>query len=83
MSEIKTKENQINTKTVKARTMNSAESEKLKFIKEAMKSGEFSIGNLAKKLKWPFQKVRHHVLTIANKENKKLTSISRGIWSVQ
>ena len=52
-------------------------------IKSAMKAGEFSIGTLAKEHKWPFQKVRHHVHAIANKENKKLTSVSRGIWVMQ
>ena len=83
MSETKTKVIQINVQDRKAIIMNTIASEKLNRINVAMNSGEFSIGNLAKELKWPFQKVRHKVHAIAKKENKKLTSISRGIWSVQ
>ena len=83
MSETKTKVIQTNTQDRIALPMNTTSSEKLNRIKVAMNSGEFSIGNLAKELKWPFQKVRHKVHAIAKKENKKLTSISRGIWSVQ
>ena len=83
MSETKTKVIQTNTQDRKAIKTNTTASEKLDRINVAMNSGEFSIGNLAKELKWPFQKVRHQVHAIAKKENKKLTSISRGIWSVQ
>ena len=83
MSETKTIVIQTNAQNRKALTMNTTVSEKLNRIKVAMKAGEFSIGNLAKELKWPFQKVRHKVHANAKKENKKLTSISRGIWSVQ
>ncbi|MCH7947941.1 MAG: hypothetical protein IIC66_09115 [candidate division Zixibacteria bacterium] len=83
MPETKTKVIQTDTQDRKALTMNTTGSEKLNRIKVAMNAGEFSIGNLAKELKWPFQKVRHQVHAIAKKENKKLTSISRGIWSVQ
>ena len=64
-------------------TMNTTFSEKLNRIKVAVDAGEFSIGNLANELEWPFQEVRHQVHAIAKKENKKLTSISRGIWSVR
>jgi len=83
MSESKTKVIQTNTEDRKALPMNTTASEKLNRIKVAMNAGEFSIGKLAKDLKWPFQKVRHKVHAIAKKENKKLTSISRGIWSVK
>ncbi len=83
MSETKTIVIQTNTQNRKALTMNTKASEKLNRINVAMNSGEFSIGNIVKELKWPFQKVRHQVHAIAKKENKKLTSISRGIWSVQ
>ena len=83
MSETKTKVIQTNMQVRKALTMNTTASEKLNRIKLAMNSGEFSIGNLANELDWPFQKVRHQVHAIAKKKNKKLTSISRGIWSVQ
>ena len=83
MPETKTKVIQTDTQDRKAPTMNTTDSEKLDRIKVAMNSGEFSIGNLAKELKWPFQKVRHQVHAIAKKQNKKLTSISRGIWSIK
>ena len=83
MSEAKTRTNQVENKTSKGQLINAAESENLNRIKQAMKTGEFSIGNLAKELNWPFQKVRHQVHAIARKENKKLTSITRGIWSVK
>ena len=83
MSETKLKVIQTNTQDRKALTMNNTDSKKLNRIKVAMNAGEFSIGNLANELDWPFQKVRHQVHTIAKKENKNLTSISRGIWSVQ
>lgn len=59
------------------------DSKQTKKIREVMKSGEFSIGKLARELKWPFQKVRRHVLSIVKKENKKLTSISRGLWIME
>ena len=83
MSEIKTKVIQTNAQDRKALTIHTKVSEKLNRIKVAMNAGEFSIGNLASELDWPFQKVRHQVHEIARKENKKLTSISRGIWSVK
>jgi len=71
-----------NSKPVKENTKR-VDSKEMKKIHEAMNSGEFSIGNLAKELKWPFQKVRHHVHAIARKENKKLTPVSRGIWVME
>ena len=83
MSETKTKVIQTNTQDRIALPMNTTSSEKLNRIKVAMNAGEFSIGNLASELDWPFQKVRHQVHAIARKENKKLTSITRGIWSLQ
>ena len=83
MSETKTKVIQTDTQDRKALTMNTTGSEKLNRIKVAMNAGEFSIGNLANELDWPFQKVRHQVHAIAKKEKKKLTSRSHGIWSVQ
>ena len=83
MSETKTIVIQTNAQNRKALTMNTTFSEKLNRIKVAMKAGEFSIGKLASELGWPFQRVRHQVHAIARKENKKLTSISRGNWSVK
>ena len=83
MSETKTIVIQTNLQDRKALTMISTASEKLNCIKVAMNAGEFSIGKLANELDWPFQKVRHKVHAIAKNENKKLTSRSHGIWSVQ
>ena len=83
MLETKTNANQTNTNTGKAQPVDAANSGKLNRIKVAMNAGEFSIGNLANELDWPFQKVRHQVHAIAKKENMQLTSISRGIWSVK
>ena len=83
MSENKTKVIQTNTQDRKALTMNTTVSEKMNRIKVDMNAGEFSIGKLASELDWPFQKVRHQVHAIAGKENKNITSISRGIWTVQ
>ena len=83
MSETKTIVIQTNAQNRKALNMNTIASEKLNRIKVAMNAGEFSIGNLANELDWPFQKVRHKVHAIARKENKKLNSISRGIWSIK
>ncbi len=77
MSKTKTTTTATTSKKAKLRKA----TEQVSRIREAMNSGEFSIGKLAKELKWPFQKVRHHVLSIAKKENKKLTSVSRGIWT--
>ncbi len=52
MSQSKTKANENGAvKTTKERV----DSTQVTCIKETMNSGEFSIGNLAKKLDWPFR----------------------------
>jgi len=49
----------------KTRIQKEANLEGVEHINAAMRNGEFSIGELAKKLKWPFQKVRHFCRQIA------------------
>jgi len=58
--------------------------EGIKVIKAAMiENPDFSIGLLARELKWPFQKVRHYCIQIARKADKGLVRLERGKWTCE
>jgi len=58
-------------------------SAKVDRIREVMKAGEFSMGELSKQLDWPFQKVRQTCRKIAKQKRKSLKSVSRGRWKLE